>query len=164
MVRRRSLFSEIYAERKKAQRDRQLAEKQAEKAAEAGRKQEEKAALARERESEKAERAAKQEELRQADAAVRALKQYEAEQLQAQRRRAADAVQRRVMEAEGMTRAAQARVGQLERILLDRSRHFATARSYLEDIFGRDGADGDGQLIGVNSCRTATKVPASSLS
>jgi restriction system protein len=142
MVRRRSLFSEIYAERKKAQRERQLAEKQAEKAAEAARKQEEKDELARDRDAEKAERAAKQEELRQAAAAVRALKQYEAEQLQAQRRRAAEAMQRRVHEAEGMTRAAQARIGKLERILLDRSRHFATARSYLEGVFGRDGAEG----------------------
>lgn len=45
MVRRRSLFSQIYAERKKAQRERQLAEKQAEKAAEAARKQEERKRL-----------------------------------------------------------------------------------------------------------------------
>jgi len=142
MVRRRSLFSEIYAERQKAQRDRQLAAKQAEKAADAARKQEEKAALSREREAEKAARAAKQEELRQAAAAMRALKQYEAEQLREQRRRAAEAVQRRVTEADAMTHAAEDRVGKLERILLDRSRHFATARGYLEGVFGRGGADG----------------------
>jgi len=73
---------------------------------------------------------------------VRALKQFEAEQLQAQRRRAAEAVQRRVTEAETMTRAAQARVAKLERILLDRSRHFVTARSYLEGVLARDGAEG----------------------
>jgi restriction system protein len=142
MVRRRSLWSEIYAERKKAQHDRQLEQRRAEKAAEASQQQEEKAALAREREAEKAARAAKQDELRQAAAAVRALKQFEAEQLQAQRRRAAEAVQRRVTEAETMTRAAQARVAKLERILLDRSRHFVTARSYLEGVFARDGAEG----------------------
>ena len=142
MVRRRSLFSEIYAERKKAQRDRQLAEKQAEKAAETARKQEEKAALAREQEAENAARAAKQEELRQAAAAVRALKQYEAEQLREQRRRTAEAGHRRVTEAEAMTGAAQTRVGKLERILRDRSRHFATGRSYLEGVFARDGAEG----------------------
>jgi len=142
MVRRRSLWSEIYAERKKAQHDRQLEQRRAEKAAEAAQQQEEKAALAREREAEKAARAAKQHELRQAVAAVRALKQFEAEQLQAQRRRAAEAVQRRVTEVETMTRAAQARVAKLERILLDRSRHFVTARSYLEGVFARDGAEG----------------------
>lgn len=142
MVRRRSLFSEIYAERKKALHEPQLEQRRAEKAAEAAQKQEEKAALAREREAEKAARATKQDELRQAAAAVRALKQYQAEQLQAQRRRAAEAVERRVNEGEAMTRAAHARVGKLERILLDRSRHFVTARSYLEGVFGRDGAEG----------------------
>jgi restriction system protein len=142
MVRRRSLLGEIYAERKKALHERQLEQKRAEKAAEAARKQEEKAARAREREADNAARAAEQEELRQAAAAVRALKQYEAEQLREQRRRAAEAVQRRVAEAEAMTRAAEARVAKLERIVLDRSRHFPTARSYLEGVFGRDGGEG----------------------
>jgi hypothetical protein len=41
-----------------------------------------------------------------------------------------------------MTRAAQTRVAKLERILFDRSGHFATARAYLNGVFGRDGADG----------------------
>jgi restriction system protein len=141
MVRRRSLFSEIYAERKKAQHEQQQQRKRDEKAAEAARKQEEKSALTRERAAEKAARGAEQDELRQAEAAVRALKQYEAEQLREQRRQAAEAVQRRVTEAEAMTRAAEVRVGKLERILSDRSRHFATARPYLEGMFDRDGAE-----------------------
>jgi restriction system protein len=140
--RRRSLLSEIYAEHKNAQHDRQLAQERAEKAADAARKQAEKEALARQRAAEKAERDAEQAQLRQAAAAVRALKLYEAEQ----RRQGAEAqraaVQRRASDAEAMTRAAEARVGKLERILLDRSRHFVTARQYLEGVYSREGAEG----------------------
>jgi hypothetical protein len=53
-----------------------------------------------EREAEKAKRATKQEELRQAAAAVCALKLCEAEQLRAQRRQTVAALHGRVTEAE----------------------------------------------------------------